>query len=62
MDATNTQTIGCFDDDAGRNILNYLEKLGSDLNAMSDEFCTTAGNIQISVKIRINIILMFCSV
>ena len=45
MDATNAQTIGCFDDDAGRNILNYLEKLGSDLNAMSDEFCTTAGNI-----------------
>ena len=33
-----SQTIGCFDDDAGRNMLSYLERLSDDLNTMSEDF------------------------
>jgi hypothetical protein len=41
MDETDNltgHTIGCFDDDAGRDMLSRFEKLSSDLNTMSDEF------------------------
>ena len=41
MDAVSSHTIACFDDDAGRSILNYLEKIGTDLNNMSDGFDKT---------------------
>lgn len=36
-----SRTVECFDDDAGRNMLNYLEKLGCDINSLSDEFGST---------------------
>lgn len=41
MDETDNltgHTIGCFEDDAGRDMLSRFEKLSSDLNTMSDEF------------------------
>ena len=36
-----SRTVDCFDDDAGRNMLNYLEKLGCGINSLSDEFGST---------------------
>jgi hypothetical protein len=38
MEETDKLTIGCFEDDAGRDMLSRFEKLSSDLNTMSDEF------------------------
>lgn len=38
IDNLTGHTIGCFEDDAGRDMLSRFEKLSSDLNTMSDEF------------------------
>lgn len=60
MDAVSSHTIACFDDDAGRNILNYLEKIGSDLNNMSEGFDNTRPSSKYSLASRVHAILLTC--
>lgn len=36
-----SRTIDCFDDEAGRDMIKYLEKLSCGINSLNDEFGST---------------------